>query len=399
LTGHTLVAAPGRRRASGHSEPPIQNDWKGGFESATHINHAGIRLDMVAATQHDREVAGDYARLRALGFRTAREGLRWHVIEPRPGRFDFTSMISLLEAADAAGVQIVWSLLHYGWPENLDVFGPDFVPRFAAFAHAAARHAARSGSSPPVWVPINEISFMAWAAGEVGYIHPFAVGCGVELKRQLVRAALAASDAVRAVDPRARLLHTDPLIHVRGASGRPETAANAALMTGYQYEAWDMLAGRLQPELGGAPAYLDLVGVNFYHANIWEYPDVRVPWEARAGDARWPRLADLLLAVHGRYGRPFVVAETSHFGAGRGSWVEMVTNEVGLAVGRGARIEGICLYPILDRPDWDDPGRWHQSGLWALQPGAGGRLERVLVPDYSAALEAARHRLPSPVED
>jgi UDP-galactopyranose mutase len=371
----------------------------GGFESATHINRAGARLDMVAATQHDREAVGDYARLRALGLTTVREGLRWHLIEQHPGRFDFTSMTPLIEAAKAAGVQIVWNLFHYGWPEELDIFGPDFVPRFAAFARAAAEHAAPADASPPVWVPINEISFMAWAAGEVGYIFPFAVGRGPELKRQLVRAALAASDAVRSVDPRARLLHTDPLIHVLGAAGSPESAAEAALMTGYQYEAWDMLAGRLLPELGGAPHYLDLIGVNFYHSNVWEYPDARVSWETRVGNARWPRLADLLLTVHERYGGPLVLAETSHFGSGRGSWVEMVTNEVCLAVAREVRVEGICLYPILDRPDWDDPGRWHQSGLWGLRPDAGGRLERVLVPHYSAALESARRRLPLPAED
>ena len=28
--------------------------WGAGFESACHINKAGVRLDMVASTQHDR---------------------------------------------------------------------------------------------------------------------------------------------------------------------------------------------------------------------------------------------------------------------------------------------------------------------------------------------------------
>ncbi len=30
--------------------------WMGGFEAATHINGAGRRLDMLAATQHDVQV-------------------------------------------------------------------------------------------------------------------------------------------------------------------------------------------------------------------------------------------------------------------------------------------------------------------------------------------------------
>ena len=45
----------------------------------------------------------------------------------------------MLEAARAAGVQVVWDLCHYGWPDDLDVFSPAFVERFARFAGAAAR--------------------------------------------------------------------------------------------------------------------------------------------------------------------------------------------------------------------------------------------------------------------
>jgi hypothetical protein len=53
-------------------------------------------------------------------------------------------------------------------------------------------------------------------------------------------------------------------------------------------------------------------------------------------------------------------------------------------------VEGICLYPILDRPDWHDPDHWHHSGLWDLQPDAGGRLRRVLADEYAEAFEEAR---------
>ena len=35
------------------------------------------------------------------------------------------------------------------------------------------------------------------------------------------------------------------------------------------FEAWDMLTGRAQPELGGKEKYLDVIGVNYYDRNQW----------------------------------------------------------------------------------------------------------------------------------
>ena len=44
----------------------------------------------------------------------------------------------------------------------------------------------------PFFTPINEISFFAWAAGEVGWFYPYGKNRGGEVKRQLIRAAIAA---------------------------------------------------------------------------------------------------------------------------------------------------------------------------------------------------------------
>ena len=65
-----------------------------------------------------------------------------------------------------------------------------------------------------VYCPINEISFWSWAGGDVAYLNPFAAGRGFELKVQLVRASLAAIDAIWSVDSRARILHAEPAIHI-----------------------------------------------------------------------------------------------------------------------------------------------------------------------------------------
>ena len=48
-------------------------------------------------------MARDYAQCRELGFRTLRDGLRWHLIEKAPGKYDWSSWLPMLEAAEEAG--------------------------------------------------------------------------------------------------------------------------------------------------------------------------------------------------------------------------------------------------------------------------------------------------------
>jgi hypothetical protein len=103
----------------------------------------------------------------------------------------------MLRAAEAAGTQVAWDLCHYGWPDGLDVFSAAFVDRLARYAAAFARlHLEETGRAPVV-CPVNEISFLAWAGGDMARMNPWARGRGHELKRQLARAAIAATHAVR----------------------------------------------------------------------------------------------------------------------------------------------------------------------------------------------------------
>ncbi len=111
----------------------------GGFECSTHRRRDGRRLDLIRASRHDEFAREDYERLRARGICAARDGIRWHRIETRPSYYDRTSALPMLRAARNAGVQVIWDLCHYGWPDDLDLFSPAFVDRFAAFARAFAR--------------------------------------------------------------------------------------------------------------------------------------------------------------------------------------------------------------------------------------------------------------------
>ncbi|MEJ7713765.1 MAG: hypothetical protein WKF84_28940 [Pyrinomonadaceae bacterium] len=83
----------------------------------------------------------------------------------------------------------------------------------------------------------------------------------------MVRAAIEAVEAFWFVSPDARIVQVDPLVNVISGSPDPETQVIAEHYRLAQFEAWDMLAGHLRPELGGHTRYLDIVGVNYYPHN------------------------------------------------------------------------------------------------------------------------------------
>ncbi|MEX0742356.1 MAG: hypothetical protein WD079_06120, partial [Phycisphaeraceae bacterium] len=258
-------------------QPVFGSFWMGGFESACQINSRGRRLDMIAQTQHDHFAFQDYRKLRGVGIAAARDGVRWHLVD-RGSHYDFRSLTPLVEAARQADVRVVWNLCHYGWPTNVDVLAPSFVDRFARYVRAVVQHIRDLTDQPLAFVPINEISFLAWGICTDCIIYPYAFGHGRAVKQQLIRAAIASCEAIWDVDPAARIMHVDPIIHVVPPRDRPDLVEAARDQHNTQWEAWDMLAGRHEPQLGGHPRYLDIVGVNYYHANQWEHPDVRLRW-------------------------------------------------------------------------------------------------------------------------
>lgn len=330
-----------------------------GFECSTHILSNGRRLDLVAATQHDVFAARDYRRLREIGIQTVREGLRWHLVEPERGKYDFTSALTHIEAARERGIQIVWDLMHFGWPEWLDIFAPEWPERLGQLALAFAKVLLVDTQNTPFIVPVNEISFTSWAGGDVGYLNPFCLGRGTELKRQLIRGFINAANALRMQIPKVRLIAPDPVIHMVGDSSCSEDRYRAAAGTFSMFEAWDMLAGRREPELGGGPAYLDVIGINFYPHNQRRTTGEIIPrWHCDYRPFR-----EILREVAKRYGRPMVVSETGAEGVDRAGWFAYIADEVTAAASAGADLRGVCLYPILNHPGWDD-GRHCHNGLW-----------------------------------
>jgi beta-glucosidase/6-phospho-beta-glucosidase/beta-galactosidase len=339
-----------------------------GYECATQRRRDGQRIDLLASTGHSRWAQKDYQLLAARGIRCARDGLRWHLIESHAGRYDWSSFLPMLRAARDCNVQVVWDLAHYGYPDGLDIWRPEFVHRFARFAGAVAKLLVEEGIELPFYSPINEMSFWSWAGGEVGYFNPGAYGRGQELKHQLARASIAAIEAIREHAPNARLVQCDPLINVLPATKRVDEAETAERYRLSQFEAWDLLAGRQWPGLGGQESYLDIIGVNYYPSNQWLLNGPKV----MRGEHSYRPLVGMLAEIHQRYQRPLLIAETGAEGDERVPWLNYIAEQVLLALGRGIPVQAICWYPFLDYPGWDDD-RYCPAGVFGYADGQGER--------------------------
>lgn len=366
--------------AATRAAPLFQSFFMGGFECSTHRRCDGVRLDVLATTEHDIRAAADYRLLQGHGIRTVRDGLRWHLVEGRAGRYDWSSFAPMAEAAHETGTQVIWDLMHYGWPDDFDIWGVQFVDRFAAFARAAAQVHRDTSDAVPFWTPVNEISFFAWGGGDVACMNPCERRRGGELKAQLVRAAIAAIEAVREVDPRARIVTAEPLIHVHPRSDRPEDVELARRYTRVsQMEATDFIAGLRRPELGGRPEYLDIVGLNYYPNNQWVDGGGTI-WR---DDPRYVPLRDLLAGIHERYARPMFLAETGTEAEERAPWFAYVAAEAEAAVAAGTPLEGVCLYPVLNHLGWDDD-RHCPNGLFdGIAPGGARHVYQPLADELA----------------
>lgn len=328
-----------------------------GFECSSHRRKDGVRLDLIRATSHDKHIAQDYAVCAELGFRTIRDGLRWHLIEKAPGKYDWSSWMPALEAAERTGIQMIWDLFHYGSPDHLSQAAPDFPDRFTDFAMAACEVQQSVSGRPPLVCPLNEINFVAWAVRE-GYFPVRGYRDDGSFKRQLVRTAITASRAIKSQWPNSTIICSEPLIHIAPHDRRREIVREARMNLQGMYEACDWILGREMPELGGDPSLIDVLGWNFYPHNQWYCRGPTIPM----GHHEYRPLADLLVDVAERYRKPIFLSETGAEGSGKPSWLHYVCAEVRDALARGTDIRGICWYPITAYPGWDN-SRHAETGL------------------------------------
>ena len=377
-----------------YSSSPFESFWMGGFECTDQLNARGNRVDLINTTHHLERLANDYLMLHAHGIKTVREGIRWSFVEKRPYQYDFSAVKHMLDVARETGIQQIWDICHFGYPDDLSPLHPHFTRRFVALCEAFVRFCKEEYPDEPLIVtPINEVSFTSWHGGEVGGTTPYCIGNGWNVKYALMRAYIQGVKAIKAIDPAVIILSTEPLVNIVPPLYATDLETEQALAAHEdQYQAMDMLTGRICPELGGAPELVDILGFNYYYNNQWVLGfETFLPWVNDMDDVRWKPLHQLLLEAYNRYQKPFAITETSHPGEDRPGWINFIGRECRALLDLNVPLLGVCLYPIIDRPDWDDLSNWHHSGLWDEIFAEDGTSSRVLDQPYAIAFDEARH--------
>lgn len=332
----------------------------GGYECADHINRSGERVNLLKETQHDIRVFEDYGALASLGIKTVREGICWSSVETAPGVFDFSEIHNRMRAAEEFGIQQIWDLIHFGYPDGIYPTHAHFCDRFVRLCEAFAVFYKTHSNQDLFVVPINEISFLSWHSGDVRGTVPFAVNSGWDIKYHLCKATILGIEMLKKCDPNCTIILVEPLIKVHVSdlqNGVHELNEN-------QFQAMDIICGRMCPELGGKEEFLEILGFNYYWNCQWEVNGAPLQWPDEH-QKRTP-LSQLLQMAYERYKKPMFISETGHFGIGRAHWLEEIVAECLISKNKGVDLNGICIYPITDRPDWDDLNSYSNCGIWDL---------------------------------
>ncbi len=355
------------------TRPLFKSYFMGGFECADHLNRSGNRTNLLKETQHDIRAAEDYQLLSELGIKTVREGICWSEVEKVPFQYDFSEVLNRMKIAEEYNMQVIWDLIHFGYPDGLFPTHPHFTQRFISLCEAFAAFYKQNSDEHLMVVPINEISFLSWFSGEARGTVPYTVHNGWDIKYHLCKAAIKGIEVLKREIPTCKIVMVEPLVKIHGNGEDPEYLARR---NEYQFEAMDIIAGRLCPELGGKEDYLEILGFNYYWNCQWKGEDESLCWP----DAERKRvpLRQLLSDAYQRYQKPIFLSETGHFGEGRAAWLKEIAEECKEVLRSGIDFHGICLYPVTDRPDWDNIEHYHHSGIFDLDDIG----NRIPVTDY-----------------
>lgn len=350
-------------------ENPFRSFIMGGFECADHQNAFGERIDLIELTGHDRLINEDYERLREIDIITVREGIRWSKVEKEPFVYDWTHVEEIIIHAQRHDIQIVWDICHFGFPDDLTPLHPMFARRFAHLCRAfVKKYRSLVPDGELIITPINEVSFLSWLGGEVKGTSPYCVNQGWEVKYMLMKAYIEGIEMMKEEDPSVRIMITEPLIHI-ASTDHSDPASHLAAREKHQeqFQVFEILSGKMCPELRGKEEYLDIIGVNFYFNNQWTVNDHQcIRWDSIPPNPLWRSLSSLVEDLYFQYRRPIVISETSIPEHKRYSWLNMINEECMIILKSGIPLYGCCIYPVIDRPDWDFPQVWHHSGLWDI---------------------------------
>lgn len=325
-------------------------------------------LDEYELTQHYSHWREDLDLVAESGAQFIRWGVPWYLVEPEPGRFDWSWTDQVARHMSERGLRCIVDLMHYGTPTWLDnaFLNSAYPERVAAYGRAVAER------YRGVWddfTPLNEPIVNAEWCGQNGKWPPYLEGVDgfLALVRVLARGMVRTQQEIADVNPDAVFVHVDAGFRYEG-----ETAPlPRELLEQLRFLALDLITGRVDDahplrgwlgEHGFDGAELswfrenavrpDVVGVNYYPT----FTTVRMDAEGNTSPvpAGAAGLRDLTQLYSARYGLPIIITETSLVGTPQEkiAWLRDSEREVAALRSEGIPIVGYTWFPFLDLVDW-----------------------------------------------
>jgi dTDP-4-dehydrorhamnose reductase len=296
-----MTSAVGTARGESGTDSPLEL-W-GGIECT--VNRVGDRyFDQVAQSGHDARITGDLERFAGLGLRTLRYPVLWERVAPGSQRYpDWEETDAALLKLRSLGVGVIAGLVHHGsGPRYTSLIDPVFPERLSDYATMVAERYPWI----EMWTPINEPLTTARFSGLYGLWYPHARNDYAFVRAFMNEciAIRAAMDAVRQVNPAARLIQTEDLGRTYST---PSLRYQAEFENHRRWLTFDLLTGRIDPhhvmwdylvtngasraELSGFvdnPCPPDLIGINHYPTSE-RFLDERVdlyPIHMRGGNGK-----------------------------------------------------------------------------------------------------------------
>lgn len=392
------------------------------------------RCDQLVRSGHYSRT-DDLRAIAGLGIRTLRYPLLWERAAPAADVLDWSFADERLALLRELGIAPIAGLVHHG-------SGPDYAPlgtpRFAAGLASYAGAVARRFPWIESWTPVNEPLTTARFCGLYGHWHPHGRSAFTFARLLLneCRATVLAMQAIRAVNPRARLVQTDDLGTVYGPPG---LAYQVDFENERRWLAWDLLGGRVTPahplyrhlvgwgidarELGWFeenPTPPDVIGIDHYVTSD-RYLDERLdryPRQLAGGNGRQAyvdveavrvraepgtSLAHVITAAARRYRVPIALTEV-HIGCSvdeQQRWLAEAWATCRRLAHSGVDIRAVTAWALLGSYDWDslltcdrgnyEPGAFDVSGA---NPRRTGLADLVAALATGCPLAIARARPP-----
>ena len=335
------------------------------------------------AHRHD-----DIERFASLGIQAIRYPILWERTAPDgPASADWSWPDARLPALRTAGITPIAGLVHHGsGPPHTSLVDPGFASGLAHYAGAVARRYPWL----QFYTPVNEPLTTARFSGLYGLWYPHGRSDDQFLRALLVqcKATVLAMEAIRAVNPAAKLIQTDDLGKTYATQ---EMRAVAGFYNQRRWLAWDLLCGLVDRDYplwhyltstGIAAADIlwfrqhpcppDIIGVNYYvTSERWlDHRAERFPEHFR-GHAGGRACADietsralatptagigpLLHEIWARYRIPLAVTE-AHIDANREDqlrWLLEVWEASQQARSEGVDIRAVTAWALLGSFDWN----------------------------------------------